>query len=202
MSDAQVLAQVIFSSEELSRAERIAAQMLLSVENSLEKLGSLSVDDLMKFDGIGKKKAMAIAAVFEIARRTKVSDIRQKPRITCSRDAYNAICAYLAHLGHEEFWLLLLNRANEVFTRIPISLGGTSATVVDLKIVFNIAIQHKAAAMIAVHNHPSGNLDPSRADIDLTERIKAAGKIMDLPLLDHLIVSERGYYSFADEGLI
>ncbi|MFM8488459.1 MAG: RadC family protein, partial [Bacteroidota bacterium] len=128
------------------------------------------------------------------------SDLKQKPRVTCSRDAFNAISTRLNDLHHEEFWILLLNRANEVFGRERVSIGGTNATVVDLKLVFKVALDARAAAFIAIHNHPSGNLQPSRADIELTERLKQAGKIFDLPLLDHLIISERGYYSFADEG--
>lgn len=200
VSDAELLAILIGSGSVGESAVALAQRILASVDNNLHELGKRSTKDLQRFKGVGEAKAVAIAAALELGRRRQLSDLRQRPRITCSRDAFNAIASRLTDLHHEEFWLLLLNRANEVFAREQLSIGGASATVVDLKIVFKAAIDARAAAIIAVHNHPSGNLDPSRADIELTERLKQAGKVFDLPLLDHLIVSERGYYSFADEG--
>jgi DNA repair protein RadC len=149
---------------------------------------------------VGEVKAITIAAALELGRRRQLSDLRSRPKISCSRDAFNAIAALLSDLHHEEFWLLLLNRANEVLSRERLSTGGLSGTVVDLKMVMKRVIEGNAAAFIAVHNHPSGNLEPSKADLDLTERMQKAGKMIDLPLLDHLIISERGYFSFADEG--
>lgn len=200
VSDAELLAILIGSGSVGESAVNLAQRILASVDNNLHELGKRSTKDLQRFKGVGEAKAVTIAAALELGRRRQLSDLRQRPRITCSRDAFNAIASRLTDLHHEEFWLLLLNRANEVFAREQLSIGGASATVVDLKIVFKAAIDARAAAIIAVHNHPSGNLDPSRADIELTERLKQAGKVFDLPLLDHLIVSERGYYSFADEG--
>ncbi len=200
VSDAELLAILIGSGSVGESAVALAQRILASVDNNLHELGKRSTKDLQRFKGVGEAKAVTIAAALELGRRRQLSDLRQRPRITCSRDAFNAIASRLTDLHHEEFWLLLLNRANEVFAREQLSIGGASATVVDLKIVFKAAIDARAAAIIAVHNHPSGNLDPSRADIELTERLKQAGKVFDLPLLDHLIVSERGYYSFADEG--
>lgn len=200
VSDAELLAILIGSGSVGESAVALAQRILASVDNNLHELGKRSTRDLQQFKGVGEAKAVTIAAALELGRRRQLSDLRQRPRITCSRDAFNAIASRLTDLHHEEFWLLLLNRANEVFAREQLSIGGASATVVDLKIVFKAAIEARAAAIIAVHNHPSGNLDPSRADIELTERLKQAGKVFDLPLLDHLIVSERGYYSFADEG--
>ncbi len=202
LSDAELLAILIGSGSKGESAVALSQRILSSVENNLHDLGKRSVGDLQQFKGIGEAKAITIAAALEIGRRRQLSDLRQRPRISSSRDAFNVIAALLTDLHHEEFWLLLLNRANEVFARERLSIGGTSGTVVDLKLVLKTALNARAAGFIAVHNHPSGNLEPSRADVELTERLKQGGKILDLPMLDHLIVSERGYYSFADEGMI
>ncbi len=202
LSDAELLAILIGSGSKGESAVALSQRILSSVENNLHDLGKRSVGDLQQFKGIGEAKAITIAAALEIGRRRQLSDLRQRPRISSSRDAFNVIAALLTDLHHEEFWLLLLNRANEVFARERLSIGGTSGTVVDLKVVLKTALNARAAGFIAIHNHPSGNLEPSRADVELTERLKQGGKILDLPMLDHLIVSERGYYSFADEGMI
>lgn len=202
LSDAELLAILIGSGTYGESAVALAQRILSAVDNNLHELGRCSIKDLQKFKGIGEAKGVAIAAALEIGRRRQLSDLRQRPRISCSRDAFNVIAALLSDLHHEEFWLLLLNRANEVFARERLSSGGTSGTVVDLKLVLKTALEARASGFIAVHNHPSGNLEPSRADIELTEKLKQGGRILDLPMLDHLIVSERGYYSFADEGMI
>ncbi|MBL7826027.1 MAG: DNA repair protein RadC [Saprospiraceae bacterium] len=202
VSDAELLAILIGSGSIGESAVALAKRILEAVEYNLHDLGRRSPADLQRFKGIGQAKAVTIAAALEIGRRRQLSDLRHRPKVSCSRDAFNAISTRLTDLHHEEFWLLMLNRANEVFARERMSIGGVSATVVDLKLVFKSALDARASALIAIHNHPSGNLDPSKADIELTERLKQAGKIFDLPLLDHLIVSERGYYSFADEGLM
>lgn len=202
VSDVELLAILIGSGSVGVSAVSLARQILCSVDHNLHELGRKGVNDLQQFKGVGEAKAVTIAAALELGRRRQLSDLRERPRITCSRDAFNAIATRLTDLHHEEFWLLLLNRANEVFGSERISAGGSSATVVDLKMVFKAALDARASAFIAIHNHPSGNLQPSRADTELTERLKQGGRIFDLPLLDHLIVSERGYYSFADEGTI
>ncbi len=202
LSDAELIAILIGSGSRGESAVALAQRILASVDNNLHDLGKRSVSDLQQFKGVGEAKAITISAALEIGRRRQLSDLRLRPRISSSRDAFNVIAALLTDLHHEEFWLLLLNRANEVFARERLSIGGTSGTVVDLKLVLKTALNARAAGFIAIHNHPSGNLEPSRADIELTERLKQGGKILDLPMLDHLIVSERGYYSFADEGMI
>jgi DNA repair protein RadC len=202
LTDAELLAILIGSGTVGVSAIALAQHILSSVENNLHDLGKRSLKDLQRFKGIGEAKAITIAAALELGRRRQLSDLRHRPRISSSRDAFNAIAALLSDLHHEEFWLLLLNRANEVMARERLSSGGASGTVVDLKIVLRTAIEAKACAFIAIHNHPSGNLEPSRADIELTEKLKQSGRMLDLPLLDHLIISERGYYSFADEGLL
>ena len=200
LSDAELLAILIGSGTYGESAVAVAQGILASVDNNLNELGKRSLPDLQKFRGIGEAKAIAIAAALELGRRRQLSDLRERPRITHSRDAFNTIAPLLTDLHHEEFWLLLLNKANEVFARERLSTGGMSGTVVDIKMVLKAALDGKAAAFIAIHNHPSGNLQPSQADVDLTRKLKQSGAILDLPLLDHLIISERGYYSFADEG--
>jgi DNA repair protein RadC len=202
LSDAELLAILLGSGTTGESAVAVAQQILASVENNLNDLGKRSLSDLQKFRGIGEAKAVTIAAALELGRRRQLSDLRERPRIGHSRDAYNTIAPLLADLQHEEFWLLLLNKANEVFARERLSSGGMSGTVVDIKMVLKAAIEGKAAAFIAVHNHPSGNLQPSQADIDLTRKLKQSGALLDLPMLDHLIISERGYFSFADEGQV
>lgn len=200
LSDAELLAILLGSGTVGESAVALAQSILFSVDNNLNDLGKRSLHDLQKFKGVGQAKAITIAAALELGRRRQLSDLRQRPRITHSRDAYQVIAALLADLQHEEFWLLLLNKANEVFARERLSTGGMSGTVVDIKMVLKAAIDAKAAAFIAIHNHPSGNLQPSQADMELTRKLKQSGEILDLPLLDHLIISERGYFSFADEG--
>lgn len=202
LSDAELLAILIGSGTVGESAVALAQRILAGSDNNLHELGKRSLRELEKFKGIGEAKAITIAAALELGRRRQLSDLRERPRITCSRDAFNAIAPLLTDLHHEEFWLLLLNKANEVFARERLSTGGMAGTVVDLKIVFKTAIESRAAAVIAIHNHPSGSLKPSQADIDLTKRIRQAGALLDLPLLDHLIVSERGFFSFADEGML
>lgn len=202
LSDTELLAILLGSGTVGQSAVALAQTILGSVEFNLHELGKRSVAELRRFKGVGEAKAITIAAALELGRRRQLSDLRQRPRITGSRDAFQAIASLLNDLHHEEFWLLLLNKANEVIARERLSTGGTAGTVVDIKVVFKTALDARAAAAIAVHNHPSGNLQPSQADIDLTRRLRKAGELLDLPILDHLIVSERGYFSFADEGML
>lgn len=202
LSDAELLAILLGSGSIGESAVSLAQRILGSVEHDLHELGKRSIRELQHFKGVGEAKAITVAAALELGRRRQLTDIRERPRIASSRDAFQAIAPLLTDLYHEEFWLLLLNKACEVVAREKLSSGGTAGTVADVKMAFKRALDAHASALIAVHNHPSGNLKPSDADVDLTRKMKEAGKILDLPLLDHLIVSERGYYSFADEGMI
>lgn len=195
ITDAELLGMVLGS-------ETLAQQVLASVDNNLHDLGKLSVSDLQKMQGIGRYKAATIVAMVELGRRRGMSDIRTRPKITSSRDAFNVIAPLLADLHHEEFWIIVMDRSNKVRCRQRISVGGTSGTVADVKMVMKLAIENRASAFIAVHNHPSGSLEPSQADIELTRKMKEAASIMEMPMLDHLIISDQGYYSFADEGNI
>lgn len=202
LTDAELLAILIGSGTVGESAVALAQRILGSVDQNLHELGKRSLHELQRFKGVGEAKAITIAAALELGRRRQLSDLRERPRINSSRDAFNAIAPLLTDLHHEEFWVLLLNRANEVFARERLSTGGMAGTVVDVKMVFKSVLDARAAALIAVHNHPSGNLQASQADVDLTKKLKQAGALLEIPLLDHLIVSERGYFSFADEGLV
>jgi DNA repair protein RadC len=201
LTDAELLAILIGSGTVGQNALALAQDILVSATQDLNELGRYSIKQLQKFKGIGEAKAITIAAALELGRRRK-ADTRIRTKLTSSKDAFEAIAPLIEDHHHEEFWILLVNRANEIIRRERISSGGSSSTIVDIKMVFRIAIDHRAEAIIAVHNHPSGQLTPSQSDRELTKRIAEAGKIMDIALLDHLIVSQRGYYSFADEGLI
>lgn len=202
LSDVELLAILLGSGSVGESAVALSRRILQSADNNLHELGKRSLSDLQQFRGIGEAKAITIAAALELGRRRQLSDLRERPRISSSRDAFNAAAPLLIDLYHEEFWILLLNKANEVFARERLSTGGMAGTVVDIKLFYKICLDRRAAGAIAMHNHPSGNLQPSQADIELTRRLRKAGEILDLPLLDHLIVSEKGYYSFADEGLL
>ncbi len=202
LTDAELLAILLGSGSVGESAVALAQRILQSVDHNLHDLGKSSLSELQRFKGIGEAKAITIAAALELGRRRQASDLREKPRITHSRDAYAVIGPLLNDLHHEEFWLLLVNKSNDVVSRQQISSGGSGGTIVDIKQVFKIAIDARASGVIAVHNHPSGSLQPSKADIDLTKKMRQAGVLLEIPLLDHLIVSERGYFSFADEGML
>ena len=201
LSDAELIAILIGSGTVDLSAVDVAKLILQKANNNLNELARLSLKDLMKVKGIGEAKAISIAAALELGRRRKDAEAVRRPKITCSRDAYDQIKPYLWDVPHEEFWILLLSRSNEVIRPVQISQGGVSGTVADPKLIFKHAIEHLASALILVHNHPSGNLTPSQADKDLTKRLKEAGKLLDTPVLDHLIFTDTNYFSFADEGL-
>ncbi len=202
LSDAELLAILLGSGSRDETAVGLAQRILKSVDNDLNDLGKRSISELMKFKGMGEAKSISVVAAMELGRRRQLTDIRERPQIRSSRDAYQAIAAQLMDLPHEEFWILLLNRANKIMGREQISLGGVAGTVVDAKIVFRKAIEGMASSIILVHNHPSGNLQPSQQDIDLTKKLKKAGETLDITVFDHLIITDSSYFSFADENLI
>lgn len=202
LTDAELIAILIGSGSVGEDAISVAQKILNSVVGNLSELGRRSVKDLMKFKGIGEAKAITIAAALEIGRRRQFSDMLTREKIESSRDAYDTILPHLIDLIHEEFWVILLNRAHNVVGRERISAGGVAGTVVDAKLVFKAAIAASASAVILAHNHPSGNLKPSDADINLTQKLKNAGIYLDIAVLDHLIVAHTGFYSFADEGMM
>ena len=202
LSDAELIAIIIGSGTVNEDAISLAQRILDSVNANLSELGRRSIKDLMKFKGIGEAKAISITAAVELGRRRQFSDVMQKDTITSSRDIFDMMLPQLIDLPYEEFWILQLNRANHVIGRARISAGGVSGTVVDSKMVFKPAIEVLASSIILVHNHPSGNLKPSQADIELTRKLKEAGKHLDIAVLDHVIVAHSGFYSFADENIM
>lgn len=202
LSDAELVAILIGSGNRQESAVELSKRILQAVDTDLNELGKMSINDLTNFKGIGEAKAISIAAALELGRRRQATDYKEKPKILSSEDSYKIIAPLIDDLDIEQFWILLLNRGNYLIGKKRISEGGVSGTVVDSKIVFRTALDGLASQIILVHNHPSGNLKPSNADRSLTEKLAAAGRVMDINVLDHLIVSQKGYTSFADEGWI
>lgn len=202
LTDAELLAIILGSGSRKETAVDLAKRLLKVADNNLEKLSRLTLKELMTFRGIGEAKAINIIAVMELGRRRQLTDVKTRPQLRSSQDAYDVIGPVIADLDHEEFWILLLNRANRILGREQISKGGTSGTVVDAKILFRIALEKRATSIILCHNHPSGNLRASQADLSLTKRLVSAGKNLDILVLDHLIIARSGYLSFADEGMM
>jgi len=202
LTDAELIAILMGSGNRELSAVGLAKQVLNSKQNNLYELGKDTVADLTKFVGIGPAKAISIIAALELGRRRQLSEVRDKPVIRSSQDAYAQMAPILADLPHEEFWILLLNRGNRIIGRKKISSGGVSGTGVDAKLIFRRALEGGASSVMLFHNHPSGGLKPSQADLSLTRKLKQAGEVLDTQVLDHLIISERGYYSFADEGVL
>jgi DNA repair protein RadC len=202
LSDAELIGILIGSGTISMSAVDLAKVILNDVNNNLNELAKLSVKDLQKFKGIGEAKAISIMSALELGRRRKESDLPKKLRITSSKDVYDMMAANLLDLPHEEFWVLLLNRANAVIKKVQISTGGVAGTVADPKLIFKTALENLASSIILVHNHPSGNMMPSQADKELTKKMKEAGKLLDIPVLDHVIFADRVFYSFADEGIL
>lgn len=202
LSDSELIAIILGSGTRQLSAVELARLILQHADNNLNKLGKLTVPDLMKFKGIGEAKAISIVAVMELGKRRKLSEIIDKPSIKSSKDVYEIFHPLVADLPHEEFWILLLNRSNRIINKTKISQGGIAGTVIDTKLILKTAIEHLASSIILCHNHPSGNLTPSESDIDITKKLKTASEYMDIKLLDHIIVADHSYYSFIDEGKI
>lgn len=202
LSDAELIAILIGSGTTSLSAVDLSRNILSSVNYDLAELSRRSIQDLKKFKGIGEAKAISIVAALELGRRRKDAEPVKKPKITCSTDIYHLMKADLLDEPVEHFFLILLSRSNQVIRKIRISQGGTAGTVVDSKLVFKAALEHLAQSIILVHNHPSGNLKPSSQDISLTQRLVKTGRELDLPVLDHVIFTDSGYFSFADEAMI
>ena len=200
LSDAELLAILISSGNAEESAVELSKRILAGAENNLNELSRMSVHDLMKYKGIGSAKAIAIAAALELGRRRKEAEAVRRDVIVSSHDAFLIFQPLLGDNHHEEFWVLFLNRANRVTGKQQISSGGMAGTVVDPKLVFKSALDAKASGIILCHNHPSGNTKPSQQDIDLTKKMVSAGKVLEISVLDHLIVTQQSFYSFADEG--
>src|SRR5471030_573099 len=184
LTDAELIAILIGSGSRTESAVELSKRILHHYGNDLNNLGKASISELSKFKGIGEAKAISIIAALEVGRRRNDTETKTTETILVSKDAYNLMRRHFIDLNHEEFWIVLLNRANKVIAKELISKGGLSGTVADPKIIYNVALQQNAAYIFLMHNHPSGSLKPSQLDIDLTKKIAAAGKMLDLPVLD------------------
>ncbi|MDR0812248.1 MAG: DNA repair protein RadC [Paludibacter sp.] len=203
LSDAELIAILIGSGNTEETAVELARRILRYSNNNLNELGKLTIAELIKnFKGIGEAKAITIAAALELGRRRKSEDVQTRNTVRCSKDIFEIFEPMLADLPHEEFWALFLNRSATVVYKAKISQGGVSNAGVDVKILLKTAIEKLATSIAICHNHPSENLVPSNADIAITQKIKTACQTMDIIFIDHLIVSGKNYYSFADENLI
>lgn len=202
LSDAELIGILIGSGTKTMSAVEVAKLILREHNNDLNRIAKLGVKELTKFKGIGEAKAISIVSALELGRRRKDSQPSDKEYIKSSNDAYQLMKPEMLDLNYEEFWIILLKRNNEVIKKERVSLGGMSGTVVDTKVIMKKALEELASSLILVHNHPSGNRKPSQADITITKKLKEAGRIMDIPVLDHIIFTDDDYFSFSDESLM
>lgn len=202
LSDAELIAILLGTGSAQLSALDLGKKILLDVDNNLHALGMMTVKDLIRTKGIGEAKAITIVAALELGRRRRQVSPEEKPKIAGSKDAFELLKPDLTDLPHEEFWVLLLNRANRLIRKVQISQGGVAGTVADPKIIYKAALDELASGIIVAHNHPSGNLTASQADITLTQRLRDGGKLLEIQVLDHLILAGHNYFSFADEGIL
>lgn len=203
LSSAELIAILIGSGNRHETAVELSQRILNRADNSLNALGKFTVKELIAdFDGVGEAKAVSIIAALELGRRRKSEVAAVLPRITSSREAYNLMYEKLIDLPQEEFWVVMLNVANRVIDMQQVSRGGITATLVDVKLLLKPVILQQASAIMLFHNHPSGSLQPSRADDELTQKIKSAAALFDIRVLDHIIVADTAYYSYSDAGVL
>ncbi|MHA7058616.1 RadC family protein [Aquimarina sp. M1] len=202
LSDSELIAILIGSGNRNESAVALSKRILASVDHQINFLGKLSVKQLMNFKGIGEAKAISIVAALELGRRRKEEEVPVVRKIASSKDVFEILNPYIGDLEHEEFWILYLNNANTVLQKKQISVGGKTGTLVDPRIVYRFALEFGATSIILAHNHPSGSLTPSQSDKVLTQKLKHAGATLDIKLLDHLIVTEKKYFSFADAAIL
>ncbi|WP_417939572.1 RadC family protein [Flavobacterium sp. RS13.1] len=201
LSDAELIAILIGSGSRNESAVDLSKRILASAD-TLNSLGKMSLGQLTNFKGIGEAKAIAIIAALELGRRRRAEDAVELTKITSSKIVFEIMQPIIGELPHEEFWVLFLNNSNKVILKSQLSKGGISGTIVDIRLVFKVALENGATGLILCHNHPSGGLIPSDADKQITRKIKQAGDSLDVKVLDHLIITETKYYSFADEGIL
>lgn len=202
LSDAELIAILIGSGSRNESAVELSKRILISTDNNLNALGKLSLKQLITFKGIGEAKAVSIIAAMELGRRRRAEEALELQKVTSSKTVFEIMQPIIGELMHEEFWVLYLNNSNKVMYKSQISKGGITGTVVDTRIIYKIALEHNATSVILTHNHPSGVLQPSDADKQITRKLKEAGKYLDVVVLDHIIVTEKSYFSFADEGIL
>ncbi len=202
LSDAELLAIIIGSGNATQSAVELARTILSSVSNNLTELAKLNMAELMRFNGIGEAKASNITAAMELGRRHRLSEGLSRSVIHNSRDAFEIMDPIIGDMTYEEFWIILLNRGNKVQRTLCVSEGSISGTVADPKKIFKMALDHHASGIVLCHNHPSGQVKPSQPDQHLTRKCREAGLFLDIPVLDHIIVGNRKFFSFADQGLL
>lgn len=202
LSDAELIAILIGSGSRNESAVGLSKRILASVDNNLNALGKLTLSQLMNFKGIGEAKAISIMAAMELGRRRRAEDVVELKKITSSKMIFELMQPIIGELPHEEFWVLYLNNSNKVLSKSQQGKGGITGTIIDTRLVFKAALELGATALILCHNHPSGTLIPSDADKQITRKLKSAGQNLDIQVLDHVIVTENGYYSFADEDIL
>ncbi|PKG51147.1 RadC family protein [Olleya sp. 1-3] len=202
LSDAELVAILIGSGNRSESAVSLCKRILASVDNNLSDLGKLSIKQLMEFKGIGEAKAISIIAALELGRRRRGEEALQKKKIQSSKSVFELMQPVIGELPHEEFWIVYLNNSNKVIYKNQLSKGGITGTLVDTRLVLKTALEVGAVGLILSHNHPSGTLKPSQADKDVTLKLKTAAQSLDIKVLDHLIITENAYFSFADEGML
>lgn len=202
LSDAELVAILIGSGNRDESAVALCKRILASVDNNLSELGKLSVKQLMAFKGIGEAKAISIVAAMELGRRRRGEEALEKKKISSSKSVFELMQPVIGELSHEEFWIVYLNNSNKIILENQLSKGGITGTLVDVRLVLKQALEVGATGLILAHNHPSGTLKPSQADKQLTQKLKNAAESLDIKVLDHLIITEKAYFSFADENLL
>ena len=202
LSDAELMAIIIGSGNATQSAVELSRHILASVKNDLFSLGKKSIGDLMQFKGIGEAKAISIIAALELGRRRALAESKPQDKIISDKIVFEMMSPILSDLPHEEFWIICLNRNNRFISKHKISSGGIAGTVADMKMIFNIALKELASSVILCHNHPSGNIQPSREDIAVTKKLVEAGKIIGIRIMDHVIIGKTSYFSFQAEGLL
>lgn len=204
LTESELIAILLRTGSAKQTAVDISMDLLKHTNNDLNALGKLTVRDLLalRIHGIGETKAITLIAALELGRRRQLSAAKEKDTITCSRDAFEILYPRMSDFRYEEFWIMLLNRSNKVIGTERISEGGLTGTIADPRRIFNVAIRFDATSVLLCHNHPSGSTQPSNQDIELTKKLREAGKLLDISVFDHLIIGDGRYYSFADEGMI
>lgn len=201
LSNAELLSILIGKGIRNRSALDIGRDIMQEVDQDLDRLGVWGVQDLARIKGVGEAKALTLLAAFELARR-KGSSLGARPTVKSAKEVYEHFRPLLLDLYREEFWILCLNRRLQILHTMQISKGGLSATMVDVRLVFKTALEHFSTSILLCHNHPSGQLQPSSQDIQLTRKIKSAGEFLDIEIADHLIFTNHGYYSFAENGIL
>lgn len=202
LSHAELIAILIGSGNRNETAVELSKRILESVDHNLNKLSKLSVDQLMRFKGIGEAKAISILTALELGKRRQYEPSQEIKKISSSNDAYQVMSSIFLDKDYEEFWVVYLNNSNKILSKEMCSKGGITSTIVDVRLLYKRALELSAVGIIVCHNHPSGNVKPSVSDKELTKKIKEGGDSLDIRLLDHLIITEKSYFSFADHGEI